>query len=172
MSRFWIVLIWLAALVVDGIMLPALRIGPAGFGTLLFLIALALTFGVHRWVVGWGIAIALAAEIMLGLYFGTLIAAWLIAAWGWYGINRFFSMKAASEPGSRLAIIPLVVFGILLFVAAQLGQWFITRVFYERTLTVAVTQAIINSPPILIIVGIELLVLLAVLRLIPIKHYA
>jgi hypothetical protein len=50
MSRIALILIWFGVLVVDGIIFPALGfIG--GFGSIIFLISVLLSYGTHRWVI-------------------------------------------------------------------------------------------------------------------------
>lgn len=164
MSRLILAVIWFGALVIDGSVLPALLSSPAGFGTIVFLVALALSFGIHRWVIGWGMAAAFITELFLGAYFGSLIGAWLVIVWIWYGLNRFLSLKPSTESDSWLPLVPLVFFGMVLFVAGTISEWTIINLAYERGLTFLTVQDILGSPAILITVCAELVIFLLIMR--------
>lgn len=164
MNRLALMAVWFGALVIDGSVFPALLGSPAGFGTIVFLVALALSFGVHRWVIGWGIAAAFLAELFLGAYFGTLIGAWLVIVWIWHGLNRFMSLKPSTESDSWLSLVPLGVFGMVLFIAGTISEWAIIYLAYERGLTFSIVQDMLRSPAVLLTVCAELIVLLVVMR--------
>ncbi|MBP9822148.1 MAG: hypothetical protein KBC81_01735 [Candidatus Pacebacteria bacterium] len=166
MKRFAIILIWIAVVVADGVLLPAISGMPSGFGALVFLSALIITFHVHRWVIGLGIFISLATELWVGAYFGTIIGSYLIMVIVWYLLNKFLNMRSASENGSMLAIIPFTFLGIILFGVGEVFLWLVNRYVYIRDLSMATLIKLIISPEILAIVTIELIVIFLVFNFI------
>jgi hypothetical protein len=166
MKRLFLVAIWAGFLVADGMIWPSLSGWSAGFGSIIFLVALALTFGIHRWVIGWGFAFAFATELFFGFYFGSLMGTWLILCWVWHIAGRFLSIKPLSDNDSWLALIPLAVSGAVLFTIAECGEWSIVRWAYDRTLTPTILKLSLNSPVILATVAVELFLLLVVFRFI------
>lgn len=166
MKRLLIIGVWLAVLIIDGIVLPALTGLPAGLGIMVLLSALAITFGIHRWVIGLGIILAGMTELMFGAYFGTIIGAWLVIAWGWHLLNRFLNMNPASENDSFMALVPFAVLGLGLFGLGEGVSWAIDRFVYESGLAVTTLIDILRSPTIFIIVAIELVATLLIFRLI------
>ncbi len=166
MKRIAIIGVWLAVLVVDGIVLPALTGRPAGLGVMVFLAALAITFGIQRWVIGLGIVLAGLTELMLGIYFGTIIGAWLVLAWGWHLLNRFLNMKPVSENDSWPVLAPFTLFGLALFLLGESASWAISRFAYEPGLSPATLFQIVRSPVIFCVVTVELVVILFIFHFI------
>ncbi len=164
MRRFFLPILWVVFLVFDGMVMPGLRVLESGFGSIIFLIALLLVFGIHRWVVGWGLGIGLISELLFGLHLGSIMGAWIIVVWSWYVLNRFFTVKPLEEHDSWFGAIPSIVFGILLFVISQGGEWLIIRLAYERTLPLELIKYILRSPQIFLSVALELGILLIALR--------
>ena len=167
MKRSLLVLFWIALVAFDGIVLPAMHSGPSGFGTIVFLIALILSFGTHRWVIGWGIVAAFCAELFFGFDIGALIGSWLVVVWAWQVLNRFFSLKSFTDgESSWFMLLPLELAGLVLFVVAECAHWLIDRVAYEPTLSFRTTADLIASPIALITAGLELAALLALIRIV------
>lgn len=140
----------------DGNIFPALTGLPSGFGIVTLFSVLAITFGIHRWVVVLGIILAGVTELILGAYFGTIISAWLIMAWIWYFLNRFLNLKPASENNSLLAFIPFILLSFSLFVIGESVWWLISRFVYEPELTLATLINIFSSPTICAVILVEL----------------
>lgn len=166
MKHFPIILIWLGVIIADGIVLPALTGLPSGFGTIVLLSVLAITFGIHRWVIGLGILIAGIAELIFGMYFGAIIGSWLIMAWGWHLLNRFLNMKPMIEDNSLIAILPLTLFGLGLFIVGEAALWVTSRFVYEPKLTPSNLVHVVLSPIVLGITAAELIVIFFIFRFI------
>lgn len=166
MRRLGIVGIWLVVIIIDGIVLPALSGLPSGLGIMVFLSALAITFGIHRWVISWGIVMAGATELILGAGFGTIIGSWLVVAWVWYLLNRFLNMKPLSENDSFLAFILFILLGLGLLAIGEGALWVITRLAYQSDLSTSTLFHLFRAPTILSIVAVELGVTLFVFRFI------
>lgn len=166
MRYFVIIGLWFAVLVIDGVVFPSLTGWPSGFGIIVLLSALAITFGIHRWVIGLGIILAGLTELMLGTYFGTIVGAWLVMAWSWHLLNQFLNMKPLSENDSFLALIPFTLLGLGLFGLGEIMLWIISRFVYKSGLAITNFIGVFHSPMIFIIVAIELAVTLFVFRFI------
>ena len=163
---YFIIIVWISLLVGDGIILPALTSLPSGFGAIVFLSALAITFGIHRWVIGLGIVLAGLTELMIGTYFGVIIGAWLVIAWSWHLLNRFLNMKSVNKNDSLGALIPVTLFGLGLFVVGEGILWMISRFVYESGLTATIFINILRSPTIITVIMTELIITLFVFRFI------
>lgn len=164
MKRVLLIFVGGAMLIADSIIWPAVSGRIGGFGIILFLIGLILTFGMHRWVVGWGLGISFVAELLLGLYFGSLMGTWLIICWAWYLASRFLSMKPLQETDSWFGIIPLALCGIALYVIAEIGEWLLVRRAYENNLPSTLLKSLLTNPAMFAGMSIELILLLLVLR--------
>lgn len=166
MKYFMIIGIWLAVLIGDGVILPALTGLPAGFGIIVFLSALVITFGIHRWVIGLGIILAGVTELMIGAYFGVIMGAWLVMAWSWHLLNKFLNMKPLNESDSLVALMPFTLLGLGLFALGESALWAISRFIYEAGLTAMVLVDILRSPAIFSIVAAELVITLFIFHFI------
>lgn len=164
MKRLLIIPLLLLFWTIDSIILPGFYPNLGGLGVMVFLIALLLSFGVNRWVVGWGLAISFLVELCFGFYFGSLMGTWLFVVWAWHILNRFFSLKPFYEHDSWLALIPAVFLGVLLFVISQIGSWGITHMIYDHNISFSVIDDMLRSPRVMVTVLGELMVLLAVIR--------
>lgn len=169
MKGITLILLWLVFIIIDGVVLPAALSMPAGFGIIVLLIALSLSFSIHRWVVISGLCLAFITEIILGLYFGSLMGEWLAIAWVWYGLNDFFNLKSFHESGWSI-LAPFAIIGTILFTIAKVFEWVIIHLAYDRTLAFSATQQIIKSPVILAMVFFEMCVLLFIFHLIHAKR--
>jgi hypothetical protein len=171
MKRALLVALWVILLAFDGIVLPAIHSGPSGFGTIVFLIALILSFGTHRWVIGWGMAAAFCAELFFGFYLGALVGTWLVVVWAWQVLNQFFSLKSFTDgESSWFMLLPLELAGLVLFILAEGAHWLIIRLAYEHNLSFRITADLVASPSALITAGLELVVLLIIIRLLCIRR--
>jgi hypothetical protein len=169
MSRIALILIWFGVLVVDGIIFPALGfIG--GFGSIIFLISVLLSYGTHRWVIGWGLVVAFVTEILFGWYLGTFVLAWLSVVWTWYILNAVFSVRPAHESESGLSVLFLSVCGIGLFMVSELAGWVFVKLVYDPKITFLIPRMIVTSLSILGGVFLELMVVLSLIRLLRIKR--
>lgn len=166
MRQLTVICIWAAVFIGDGIILPALTGWPSGLGIMVLLAALAITFGIHRWVIGLGIVLAGMTELMVGAYFGAIIGAWLVMVWGWHFLNRFLNMKPVSENDSLVALVPFTLLGLIIFGLGEGALWVISRLAYEPRLTVTTFVNILGSPTIFTVVTIELAVIIFILHLI------
>ncbi|MDP4001784.1 MAG: hypothetical protein Q8P69_01925 [bacterium] len=166
MKYFTIIIIWFIVFISDGIILPALTGLPAGFGILVFLLALMITFGVHRWVIGSGIIIAGVTELILGVYFGVIIGTWLVMAWIGHVFFKFLNIESMNENNFFGTIIPFTLFGIVIFAVGEGTLWVISRLAYESGLSPSTLFRIVFSPMVIIIVAIELVVTLFIFRFI------
>src|SRR5258708_32097863 len=163
MRNILLILIWIIFLIVDGMILPSLRIG-SGFGPRFFLATIAVSFGVTRPLVVWGLAAAFVMELWLGFYFGSLMGPWLLVAWSWHFLNRFFNFKSLRENDSWFPLIPSVLAGLLLFAVAEFGTWAITKFIYESSLSILPLKYILISPEILATISAEFLILLILMK--------
>ncbi len=77
----------------------------------IFLIAIAMTYGVHRWVIYLGLVIACLTELVYGFYFGSLMIQWLVIMWIWYSLNNFFSLKVVNKNDYWFLIVPYIFYG-------------------------------------------------------------
>ncbi|MEK9158278.1 MAG: hypothetical protein AAB638_03835 [Patescibacteria group bacterium] len=159
------IIIWIGVLLFDGVLLPATSNILIGMGSIVFLVALVVSQGLHRWVVSLGVALALTTEIIFGLYLGTLVGAWLVALWVWYGINRFLSLKSVVEDSSLVTLLPSLISGLLVLFAMLFAQWGLVRIFYESSISLSVFSNLLTSPRIIIIVAVELLIVIALFGL-------
>lgn len=166
MKRVVIIGVWLMVLIVDGTVLPPLTGWPSGFGIMVLLSALAITFGIHLWVIGLGLVLAGMTELILGSYFGAIIGAWLIMAWIWYFLNRFLNMKPISENKSLVALVPFTLLGFILFVFGEGISWIINYFIYGSGFALTILVSIIRSPIICAVVVVELIITLSIFRLI------
>lgn len=166
MKYLLITVFWLVIFICDGIILPALTGLVSGFGAIVFLSALAITFGIHRWVIGLGIVLAGLTELMIGTYFGVIIGAWLVIAWSWHLLNRFLNMKSVNKNDSLGALIPVTLFGLGLFVVGEGVLWMMSRFVYESGLTATIFINILRSPTIIAVIMAELIITLFVFRFI------
>lgn len=166
MKYLAIVGVWLAIFVGDGIIFPALTGLPSGFGIIVLLSALVITFGIHRWLIGLGLIFAGLTELILGAYFGTIIGAWLIIVWGWYLLNQFLNLKLMNERASLATFVSRILFGLGLFVLGESVLWMIIRFVYEPELTITILINILRSPTIFSIVLVEFAVTFFVFRFI------
>ena len=166
MRYFAIMVVWFAVLIGDGIVFPALTGWPSGFGIMVLLSALAITFGIHRWLIGLGIILAGLTELILGTYFGIIIGAWLVITRVWHLLNQFLNLKPMSENDSLIAFAPATLCGLGLFSLGEGVSWVIIRFAYESELPATTLINILRSPAIISIVGIELLITLFVFRFI------
>ncbi|GEM_PF-5521698 len=166
MRRLTIVIIWFTVFVGDGIILPALTGLPAGFGILVFLSALMITFGVQRWVIGSGIIFAGATELILGTYFGVIIGAWLVMAWLGHVFFKFLNMESMNKNNSLAILVPFTLFGVVIFFAGVGAWWIINRLAYESGLSPSALFRVVLSPVIISIVVIELAITLFIFRFI------
>ncbi len=164
MKYFIIIVVWFAIIVGDGTILSALTGLPAGFGIIALLSALAVTFGIYRWVIILGIVLAGITELMLGLYFGTIISAWLVIAWVWHILNRFLNINLANENVSLMVLIPLTMLGFSLFIIGEGVLWAISNFVYKSGLNIMTLINIFRLPVICIIILIELSVTIFILR--------
>ena len=166
MKRAAIAAVWVVVLIVDGVVLPGLTGLHAGLGIMIFLAALAVSFGAHRWVIGLGMALSLGAELILGMNFGVIIGAWLAIIWSWYGMSQVLSMKSVHENDSMLTLVPCAAFGIVLVAVGECAAWLIDRVMYQAGLTSATLRAILGSPAIMGVAFVELVAVLFIFRFI------
>src|SRR3989344_882957 len=172
MKYFAIIGVWFVALVGDGIILPALTGLPSGFGIIVLLSIMAVGFGVHRWVIGLGMILAGTTELIIGTYFGTIIGAWLVMAWGWYFLNQFLNIKSINKNNFLMAFVPVTLLGLGLFVFGEGVLWIIIRFVYESGLSTITLINILCSPAIFSIVAIELAVTLFIFRFIYLSRNA
>ncbi len=166
MKYILIFLIWLGLLVIDGLFLPAFFNFPFGFGMMIFLSALIVAFGSHRWVILLGLFLSVMAELILGAHFGTIMGSWLIMALGWYFLNQFLNIKPLKKEDSIIAVIPFIFFGLILFVIGEGALWLLNHFLYIRDLDVSVLVGIISAPALLISAIIELFGVLMIFKLI------
>ena len=164
MKRFGIIVIWFAVLIIDGVILPALTGLPSGFGIIVFLSALAITFGIHRWVLWFGIILAGISELILASYFGVIIGAWLVMATGWYFLNQFLSTKPMGESDSFFSFVPSVFFGFVLTGLGEGAIWLISRFVYKSGFATTTLLGIVRSPMIVGVMAVELGLILLVFR--------
>ena len=170
MKILTIIGVWLVVLIIDGIVLPALTGLPSGLGIMVLLSALAIMFGVHRWVIGLGIVLAGLTELILGTNFGVIIGAWLVMVWGWYFLNQFLNIKLISKNNFLVILLPLTLLGLIIFVLGEGAWWAISHLVYERGLALSTLLYIIRSPVILSVVAVELMVTLFVFGLVYSSH--
>ena len=166
MKQLAVICVWAAVFIIDGIMFPALTGLPSGLGIIVLLSALAITFGIHRWVIGLGIVLAGLTELMVGAYFGSIIGAWLVMAWSWHLLNRFLNMKPLSENNFLVALGPFTLLGFGLFGLGEGILWAIGRFVYEPGLTVTTLISIFRSPIMLSIVAVEFAIIIFIFRFI------
>ncbi|MEK7217700.1 MAG: hypothetical protein AAB374_02245 [Patescibacteria group bacterium] len=165
MRHLAIIGVWFVVFIADGIVFPALTGLPSGFGIMVLLSVLAITFGVHRWVIGLGIIFAGITELIIGTYFGTIIGAWLAMAWVWHLLNQFLNLKSMNENDSLVALAPFILLGLGLFAFGEGVSWMIIHFVYESELT-AMFFDIFLSPAILSIVAVEFAITFFVFRFI------
>lgn len=166
MRYFSIIGIWFAVLIGDGIVIPGLTGLPSGFGIIVILSALAITFGIHRWVINFGIVLAVLTELLLGAYFGSIIGAWLIMASVWHLLDRFLNMRPIDENNSLAALAPFTLLGLGLFGLGESAMWAIGHFVYEPGLAPLPLFYIMSSPVIFGIVSGELVLILLIFRFI------
>ncbi len=170
MKKVVLILLYLLLIALDGIIIPAFQGAISGFGPAIFLVGLLVGFGVHRGIIGWGLVAACLTELLFGLYFGSMMGAWLITVWIWHLLNRFFSLKSFQENDSWLALVPAIFFGLILFGAFEIGQWVVIRLAYERSLSIAIVEYMARSPQILMVAIVELFFVLIVMRQLNIRR--
>lgn len=161
-----IVGVWLVVLIIDSVMLPALTGFPSGFGISVFLSALVIVFGVHRWVIGLGVVFAGITELIFGMNFGVVIGSWLFMVWCGYVLYQFLNIKSMGENDSVFAVLPFTFLGIVIFSVGGIAFWLINHFIYKSGLVLSVLLEIMVSPVIASIVIIELAATLFVFRLI------
>jgi hypothetical protein len=166
MKNLAVIGLWLAVLVLDGTALPAFTGWPGGLGLVAFFAVFVMTFGLQRWVVGLGLALALASELILGSYFGVIMAGWLAIAWCWHGVNHFLSMGTVDENDSWPVFGLFVVWGLVLFGAGEVVMWAVARIIYQPGLSPVILFDVARSPIILVGILAELAVILLIFRLI------
>lgn len=166
LKYFAIIIIWFVIFIGDGTVLPALTGLPFGFGIMILLSVMAITFGIQRWVIYLGIILAGLTELMIGAYFGTVIGAWLVMAWLWHILNNFLNMKSMSENDSLMTLVPFTLFGLGLFGLGEGVSWLINRFVYEPELAITNFVGIFCSPTMFSIVVIELTVTLFIFHFI------
>lgn len=166
MRRLVVIIIWFVVFVSDGIILPALTGLPTGFGILIFLSALIITFGVHRWVIGSGIILAGVTELILGTYFGVIMGAWLVMAWFGHIFFKFLNIESMDKNNSLATLVPFTLFGIIIFIVGEGALWTINRLAYESGLSPSTLSQIVFSPVVITVVAIEIAVTLFIFRLI------
>lgn len=173
MKIFFSIIVWVFVLVVDGVVLPTMTNIFAGMGSVIFLTTLVLVHGFHKWVVGLGLLLAVVTEVVFGIYVGSIVGSWLVILWTWHLINKFMSFKSMSEDSSWSTLIPLLFSGAVISLFAFMAQWLIARFIYSSELPLAFIYQTLISPPIFITAFLELVVLLAMFRIIykPKKSY-
>lgn len=164
MKKLIVILLYILIIVIDGILIPSFRDAISGFGPAIFLTALLIGFGVNRGTIAWGLVIAGLTELLFGLYFGSMMGAWIITVGAWHLLNRFLSLKPFGENDSWLALVPAIFFGLILFGSFEMGQWLVIRLAYDRNLSIAIVKGIASSPEILTVAVGELSFLLIVIK--------
>lgn len=157
---------WLAVLISDSVILPALTDFPSGFGILVFLSALVIVFGVHHWVIGLGIVLAGITELIFGMYFGVVIGAWLVMVWCGYVLYQFLNVKSMGENDSMFSLMPFTLLGLVVFSVGEIVFWLIEYFIYKSGFTLPVLLEVASSPVIISIVIIELAITLFIFRFI------
>ena len=164
MKKVLLILLGVVLLIVDGVILPALTGLSGGVGVLVVFVGFLLTLGVHRWVIGWGLGFAFVLELMLGLYFGSLMLAWVFTCWAWYLASKFLSLKPLHESDTWLGVVPLAIVGTVLCGVAEGVTSLVARWFYSAPFSLTMLKVFFTTPIVLITTIGEMLIFLIVLR--------
>src|SRR5437867_4467555 len=97
MSRFFVIVLFSATWLLDGIIMPELFHRPDTFLIWIFLATFLVAYGSQSWVIGYGLLFAFICDVSLGSYIGVFAGAWLIAVWLWYGLTQVFSLRPFRE---------------------------------------------------------------------------
>lgn len=140
----YLILIFVLTILTDGIVMPAFLHVHESFLVFVFFAALVVRYSEEPNLIGWGIAFAIVSELLLGLYPGTLVIAWLLTLGAWHLSMRLISLKLSLE--SVANVIPLLIgeFGVLsllfIFVSAA------SRLFYRDTGAFLTLTTLIRTP--------------------------
>ncbi len=152
MNRVFIVMLFAVTVTLEGIIMPALFGIRENFLTVIFLVALIVTYGTPAWVLGYGTVMAFIAEWFQGFYPGSLVMAWLLAAWAWYVMTEFLSIQPFRE-SPRTNIIGHTIAGLVLFSIVGSGFIGIEYLLYDRMITPAVLVSISRMPRIALFIA-------------------
>ena len=103
MRTILLIVLWLAILLVDGLVMPALFHIRESFLVFVFLCALVVVYGEQSWLIWRGLLLAVATELFLGLSIGTVVIGFLAAAGTWHALTRFINLKPLLEEASWLS---------------------------------------------------------------------
>ncbi len=107
MSKWLIVVLFLAAMFLDGIILPGLFGFKESFLTVIFLVVMLLCHKANLQGLVLGAALSGLAEFYWGLELGTLILPLLASAGAFFLLNRFFNIRSG---------ILLILSGLIMFI--------------------------------------------------------
>ncbi len=120
MSKWLIVVLFLAGMFLDGIIFPALFGFRESFLTVIFLITMLLYYEANIQSLVLGVVLSALAEFYWGLMMGTLILPLLISAGFLFILNRFFNIRSR---------VSLIFSGILMFVVFWETSILISKIF-------------------------------------------
>ena len=137
--------LFLATLIIDGMVMPALFHVRESLLLLVFLVAMIVTFGERTWVVGYGIVISLLAELLLGLYPGTLILSFLFVLLMWHSLTRFINIKPRVDELGTNPIFHTII-GIALTAFLMVMFVMVCNVFYGLDNSFVTVKALAHQP--------------------------
>ena len=115
MSKWLIAVLFLAAMFLDGIILPGFFGFRESFLTVIFLVAVLLYYETNLQGLVLGVALSGLAEFYWGLKLGTLILPLLASAGAFFLLNRFFNIR-----GRVLMIFSGVIMFVVFWVTSVL----------------------------------------------------
>ena len=143
MKTVFIAVLFIIALLSDGVIIPALFGFHESFLLFIFLVALIVVYGDKKWIISFGILASFVTELLLGLYPGVLIISWIVLVWIWYIATRFFNVRPFIE--ERIADIPVyisvgLVLLALLSITVSLLSYFLYNAAEQVTLFIIIIQ--------------------------------
>jgi hypothetical protein len=162
MKKIWFVIFWLITFIADGIIIPGFFKSNNIFLNIIFLVSLISSLGISEELILVGLVISFINELFLGLYFGSLMLAWLITIWFWYLITRFFSLKPYRD--SQFVTLPIhIIINFLLLGLMGVIMIFVQYI-YSGIIFREIVFNIIKNLDIYIFIPIASVVYLIILR--------
>ena len=123
------------AIILDGLVLPAIFHIYGGLLTFAFLVALLTTYGVKGSTLAIGIVCSVALELWYGFYLGSVVLSWLMAAVVWTICMRFLSInpyiQSRSSGTSLSTLVPLLAGGDLLITIMSISYILVMNLIYS-----------------------------------------
>ena len=120
MSKWLIVILFLAVMFLDGIIIPGLFGLRESFLTILFIVAMLLYCKAEPQALIIGVALSAWAEFYWGLKLGALMLSFLASAGAFFLLNKFFNIR------SRVFI---AISGVIMFIVFWETSVLISKIF-------------------------------------------